>query len=89
MGSSIYDDGLGRKDKLHGRGGAVVVLGGAPVAGVLLKRGGKWDRSGCEGGFWWKGREGDRWMRRADWRYVSIDDGLRYLQHFLLPCHHM
>lgn len=22
----------------------------------------------------------------GDWRYVSIDDALRYLQHFLLPC---
>ncbi|XVE95856.1 hypothetical protein REPUB_Repub02eG0170100 [Reevesia pubescens] len=24
-------------------------------------------------------------LRCVDWRYVSIDDGLRYLQHFLLP----
>jgi hypothetical protein len=22
----------------------------------------------------------------VNWRYVSVDDGLRYLQHFLLPC---
>ncbi|MBA0677232.1 hypothetical protein Goari_018650 [Gossypium aridum] len=25
-------------------------------------------------------------LRVVDWRYVSIEDGLRYLQHFLLPC---
>ncbi|XVE61074.1 hypothetical protein DITRI_Ditri06bG0010600 [Diplodiscus trichospermus] len=24
-------------------------------------------------------------LRSVDWRYLSIDDGLRYLQHFLLP----
>ena len=22
----------------------------------------------------------------VNWRYVTVDDGLRYLQHFLLPC---
>ncbi|KAK8649254.1 hypothetical protein V6N13_129987 [Hibiscus sabdariffa] len=25
-------------------------------------------------------------LRVGDWRYVSMEDGLRYLQHFLLPC---
>ncbi|KAE8731208.1 putative inactive purple acid phosphatase 16-like [Hibiscus syriacus] len=24
-------------------------------------------------------------MRIVEWRYLSIEDGLRYLQHFLLP----
>jgi len=26
-------------------------------------------------------------LRVVDWRYVSVEDGLRYLQHFLLTNH--